>query len=146
MNILTTLLIGAGVHALVGAGVFFAKEPYNVQIFLATILKGLLVALLTGFSLQARVSRGVWTGVGYGLLYGLAFGLVVFLAKGADFKTTPHLLTGSVIQGVITGALIALFAFKSMSMWTNYSLHRSIRTASFSTPFIDPTTYYRRAV
>ena len=114
MNILTTLLIGACVHALVGAGVFFAKEePYKVQIFMATILKGLLVALLIGFSLQARVSRGVWTGVGYGLLYGLAFGIVVFLAKGADFKTTPHLLSGSVIQGVITGALIALLAFKS---------------------------------
>ena len=114
MNILTTLLIGACVHALVGAGVFFAKEePYKVQIFVATILKGLLVALLIGFSLQARVSRGVWIGVGYGLLYGFAFGIVVFLAKGADFKTTPHLLSGSVIQGVITGALIALFAFKS---------------------------------
>ena len=114
MNILTAFLIGACVHALVGAGVFFAKEePYKVQIFVATILKGLLVALLIGFSLQARVSRGVWTGVGYGLLYGFAFGIVVFLAKGADFKTTPHLLSGSVIQGVITGALIALFAFKS---------------------------------
>ena len=114
MNILTTLLIGTSVHALIGASVFFAKEePYKVQIFVATILKGLLVALLIGFSLQGRVSRGVWIGVGYGLLYGLAFGIVVFLAKGADFKTTPHLLSGSVIQGVITGALIALFAFKS---------------------------------
>lgn len=113
MNLLTTLIIGACVHALIGAGVFFAKEePYKVQIFLATTLKGLLVALLIGYSLKERVSQGVWAGVLYGFLYGLAFGVVVFLAKGADFKTTPHLLSGSVIQGIITGTLIALFAFK----------------------------------
>jgi hypothetical protein len=114
MNILTTLIIGAGVHALVGAGVFFAKEePYKSQIFVATILKGLLVALLIGFSLNGRVSQSVWAGAGYGLIYGLAFGVVVFLAKGADFKSTPYVLSGSVIQGVITGALIAILAFKA---------------------------------
>ena len=112
MNILTTLIIGGCVHALVGAGIFFAKEePYQVQIFVATILKGLLVALLIGFSLQAKGTTGWLAGVLYGLLYGLAFGIVVFLAKGADFKTTPHVLSGSVIQGVITGALIGLLAF-----------------------------------
>jgi hypothetical protein len=114
MNVLTTLIIGGCVHALVGAGIFFAKEePYKVQIFVATILKGLLVALLIGFSLQARVTSSWLAGVMYGLLYGLAFGVVVFLAKGADFKTTPHVLSGSVIQGVITGALIALLAFNA---------------------------------
>jgi hypothetical protein len=114
MNILNTLVIGACVHALVGAGIFFAKEePYKVQIFVATILKGLLVALLIGFSLQARVTPGWLAGVLFGLLYGLVFGVVVFLAKGADFKTTPHVLSGSVIQGVITGALIALLAFNA---------------------------------
>lgn len=114
MNILTILVIGACVHALFGAGIFFAKEePHKVQIFIATILKGLLVALLIGFSLQASALQSMWTGAGYGLLYGLAFGVVVFLAKGADFKATPHLLSGSVIQGVITGALIVLVAFKA---------------------------------
>jgi hypothetical protein len=114
MNLLTTLIIGAAVHALLGASVFFAKEePYKVQIFVATTLKGLLVALLIAFSLQARASQSVWAGAGYGLLYGLAFGVIVFLAKGADFKSTPHVLSGSVIQGVVTGALIALFAFKA---------------------------------
>src|SRR5580765_3153767 len=112
MNLLITLVIGACAHALVGAGIFFAKEePYKVQIFAATILKGLLVALLIGFSLQARVSRGVWPGVLYGATFGLAFGLVIFLAKGADLKSTPHVLSGSIIQGLLTGALIALFAF-----------------------------------
>jgi hypothetical protein len=104
-----TLLVGAGVQALVGAGIFFAREePHKVQIFAATTLKGLLVALLIAFSLEAGASRSVLGGVGYGLLYGLAFGLVTFLAKGADFKATPHILSGSVIQGVITGALLPL--------------------------------------
>ena len=114
MNVLTTLMIGGCVHALVGAGIFFAKEePYKVQIFGATILKGLLVALLIGFSLQARTTPSWLAGVLFGLLYGLVFGVVVFLAKGADFKTTPHVLSGSVIQGVITGALIGLLAFNA---------------------------------
>jgi hypothetical protein len=73
----------------------------------------LLVALLVGFSLQARVSHEVWAGVLYGAIFGLVFGFVIFLAKGADFKSTPHVLSGSIIQGILTGALIALFAFKS---------------------------------
>jgi|ERR1044071_1829922 uncharacterized membrane protein len=115
MNLLITLVIGFCAHALVGAGIFFAKEePYKVQIFIATILKGLLVALLIGFSLQARVSRGVWTGALYGATFGLVFGFVIFLAKGADFKSTPHVLSGSIIQGILTGALIALFAFSKV--------------------------------
>lgn len=111
MNLPATLIIGAGAHALIGAGVFFAKEePHKGQIFVATTLKGCLVALLIAFSSEAGGSRSILGGVGYGLLYGLAFGVVVFLAKGADFKTTPHLLSGSVIQGVVTGALIPLLA------------------------------------
>lgn len=113
MNLLITLIIGAGVHALVGAGIFFAgEEPHKVPIFLATTLKGLLVALLIGFSLQLRVTPSWLAGVLFGFLYGLAFGLVGFLAKGADFKSTPHILGGSIIQGVITGALIAFLAFR----------------------------------
>lgn len=112
--LLVILIIGACVHALVGAGVFFAKEePHRVLIFVATTLKGLLVALLIAFSLNAQSSQTVWAGVLYGLLYGLAFGVVVFLAKGADFKSSPHLLSGGVIQGIITGAFIALLVFKA---------------------------------
>jgi len=83
-------IIGACVHALVGAGVFFAKEePHKAHIFVATMLKGLLVALLIGFSLKAGASLGIWTGAGHCLLYGLAFGVVVFLAKGSEFQDEP---------------------------------------------------------
>ena len=111
MNVLVTLIIGGVVHAVLGAGVFFAAdEPHKVQIFLATTIKGLLVALLVGFSLNA--SPGIWVGAMYGLGYGLAFGLVVFLAKGTSFKATPYVISGSIIQGVITGMLIAAIAFR----------------------------------
>jgi hypothetical protein len=110
MNLATTLLVGAVVHALIGSGIFFAKEePHRVQIFIATTLKGMLVALLSGFSLNA--SSGLWIGAIFGVIYGFSFGIVVFLAKGANFKATPHLIGGSIIQGGITGALIARLAF-----------------------------------
>lgn len=53
---------------MIGAGVFFAaEESHKVQIFLATTIKGLLVALLAGFSLN--VSHGIWFGAMYGLLW-----------------------------------------------------------------------------
>jgi hypothetical protein len=111
MNLPITLIIGALVHALIGAGIFFAEgEPNKVQIFLATILKGLLITLLIGLSL--KTSQGMLIGGLYGLLYGSAFGLVVFLAKGASFRTTPYLLSGSAVQGIATGILIAAFAFR----------------------------------
>ena len=110
MNLPAILIIGACAHALLGTGIFWAKEePYRVQIFAATILKGMLVALLIAFTLEAGTSKSVGAGAGYGVLYGLAFGFVVFLAKGANFKTTPHILIGSILQGVLTGALIAKF-------------------------------------
>ena len=111
MSITTTLLLGAAVHAVVGAGVFFApEEPHRLHIFIATTLKGLLVALLIGFTIQH--SPRIVNGVEAGALYGLGFGLVVFLAKGASFRSTPHLLGGSVLQGIITGALVATLAFR----------------------------------
>src|SRR5665213_1338983 len=111
MSVVTVLAIGGFVHAFVGAGIFFAPdEPHKTQIFVASTLKGLLVSLLVAFTIQSapRVSLGAAAG----LLYGLSFGLVVFLAKGASFRSTPHLIGGSLIQGVVTGALIAAFAFR----------------------------------
>jgi hypothetical protein len=111
MNVATTLIIGAGCHAVIGAGVFFApEEPHRAQVFIATTLKGLLVALLVAFTIQT--SPRLMNGAVVGLLYGLLFGLVVFLAKGSSLRTTPHLLGGSVLQGALTGTLIAAFAFR----------------------------------
>jgi hypothetical protein len=81
-----------------------------VKPVLATILKGFLVALLIGFSL--KTSHEILVGGLYGLLYGVAFGLFVFLANGASFSTTPYLLSGSAVQGIATGILIAAFAFR----------------------------------
>src|SRR2546427_13203919 len=110
MNVLATLLIGGVVHALIAVGVFFAaEEPHKVQIFLATTIKGLLVALLVGFSLN--VSHGIWVGAMYGLVYGLAFGLVVFLAKGASFKATQHVIGGGLSPARIAGRYCPAFCF-----------------------------------
>ena len=80
MNILTTLLIGACVHALVGAGVFFAKEePYKVQIFVATILKGPVGSVadrlfIAGESFTRCVDRrGLWPALRFGFWHYCVF-------------------------------------------------------------------------
>jgi hypothetical protein len=80
-----------------------------MQIFVATTLRGVLVALVVTFTIQS--SPRLMLGAGAGLAYGL-LGLVVFLAKGASFRSTPHLLGGSVLQGILTGPLVAAFAFR----------------------------------
>ena len=111
MNILFVLIIGALMGGLNGAGIFFEpREPYKVEILLAAILKGILISLLTAFSLGAGSS---WLrGAGFGMLYGFAFGLVIFLAKGAfKSKDAPYVVPVSVITGLIIGVLLANFAF-----------------------------------
>ena len=111
MNILFVLIIGALMGGLNGAGIFFEpREPYKVEILLAAILKGVLISLLTAFSLGAGSS---WLrGAGFGILYGFAFGLVIFLAKGAfKSKDAPYVVPVSIITGLITGVLLANFAF-----------------------------------
>jgi len=112
MNVLLVLLIGAIMGGVNGVGIFFEpREPYKTEILLAAILKGTLISLLTGFSLGARVS---WLrGAGFGMLYGFTLGLVIFLAKGA-FKSkgdAPYVVPMSIITGLITGVLLANFAF-----------------------------------
>ena len=58
MNILIALLIGALMGGPNGVGIFFEpREPYKIEILLAATLKGVLISLLTGFSL-ARGARG----------------------------------------------------------------------------------------
>ena len=57
MKTVVILLIGAVVGALDGVGIFFAPgEPYKFEILFAAILKGMLVSLTTGFSLNAHSS------------------------------------------------------------------------------------------
>jgi hypothetical protein len=111
MNILFVLIIGALIGGLNGVGIFFEpREPYKVEILLAAILKGILISLLTAFSLGVVSS---WLrGAGFGMLCGFAFGLVIFLAKGAfKSKDAPYVVPMSIITGLITGVLLANFAF-----------------------------------
>ena len=111
MNILVVLFIGALMGFSNGVGIFFEpREPYKVEILLAATLKGILISLLTALSLGAG---GSWLrGAGFGMLYGFAFGLVIFLAKGAfKSKDAPYVVPMSIITGLITGVLLANFAF-----------------------------------
>ena len=105
MNFLTVVLIGVALGALDGVGIFFEpKEPYKWQILCAATLKGVLVALLTGFSLTATTRW--WSAMAFGGLYGLAFSLVIYLAKGGPKSgDAPYVIP----SGIITGALIGLF-------------------------------------
>lgn len=112
MGLLIVLFIGAVAGAVDGGGVFFARgEPYKIEIFLAAILKGVLVSLLTALSLNAR-SRW-WHGTGYGALYGLAFALVVFLAKGGlKSMDAPYVVPSGLIMGIISGTLVVNYGFR----------------------------------
>src|ERR1700751_2197058 len=97
--------------ALNGVGIFFEpREPYKIEILLAAILKGVLISLLTGFSLGLGSS---WLrGAGFGMLYGFSFGLVICLTKGAfKSKDAPYVVPMSVVTGLITGVLLVNFAF-----------------------------------
>jgi hypothetical protein len=105
MNFLMVGLIGLVLGVLGGIGIFFEpKEPYKWQILFASTLKGILVALLTGFSLSATTRW--WVAMAAGALYGLAFSLVVYLAKGGPKSgDAPYIIP----SGIVTGALIGLF-------------------------------------
>jgi hypothetical protein len=105
MNFLVVAVIGVVLGGLDGVGIFFEpKEPYKWQIFFAATLKGVLVALLTGFSL-ATTTRW-WSAILTGAIYGLAFSLVIYLAKGGPKSgDAPYVIP----SGIITGGLIGLF-------------------------------------
>jgi hypothetical protein len=105
VNFPAVVIIGAVFGALGGAGIFFEpREPYKWQILIAATLKGILVALLTAFSITTTARW--WSAMMTGALYGLAFGVVIYLAKGGPKSgDAPYVIP----SGIITGALIGLF-------------------------------------
>ena len=112
MNIIIVLLIGGVIGAVDGVGIFFApEEPYKIEIFVAAILKGILVSVITALSLGS--SRAWWQGGLIGAFYGCAFALVIFLAKGAfKSKDAPYVVPSGIIFGFINGLLLFEFAFR----------------------------------
>ncbi len=109
MNLPIVLLIGAGIGALIGAMIFFEKkEPYKLEIVIASIFRNALVALLVRLSVQPGSS---WLAcAGFGLLYGFWTGLVVFMAKGGlKSHDAPFVVPGATVVGGLTGLAIAFF-------------------------------------
>ena len=114
MNLPGVVIIGAGLGALDGVGIFFEPtEPYKWQILFAATLKGVLVALLTGFSLAATTRW--WSAMLVGAIYGLAFSLVIYLAKGGPQSgDAPYVIPSGIITGGLAGLFIVLFAVKKI--------------------------------
>src|SRR5262249_12663505 len=114
MNFITIVLIGALLGGLDGVGICFEpREPYKWQILCAATLKGVLVALLTGFSLSAA-SRW-WSAMVTGALYGLAFSLVIYLAKGGPKSgDAPYVIPSGIITGGLIGLFIVIWAIKTI--------------------------------
>jgi hypothetical protein len=114
MNFLVVVVIGVVLGAFDGAGIFFEpKEPYKWQIFFAATLKGVLVALLTGFSLAATTRW--WSAIITGALYGLAFSLVIYLAKGGPKSgDAPYVIPSGIVTGGLIGLLIVIWAVKTI--------------------------------
>jgi hypothetical protein len=112
VNFLAVVIIGAVLGALDGVGIFFEpKEPYKWQILFAATLKGVLVALLTGFSVAATTRW--WFAMVTGALYGLAFSLVVYLAKGGPKSgDAPYVIPSGIITGGLIGLFIVIWAAK----------------------------------
>jgi uncharacterized membrane protein YdcZ (DUF606 family) len=114
MNFLAIVIIGAVLGALDGVGIFFEpKEPYKWEILFAATLKGVLVALLTGFSLAAATRW--WSAMVTGALYGLAFSLVIYLAKGGPKSgDAPYVIPSWIITGGLIGLFIVILVAKKI--------------------------------
>ncbi len=114
MNFHIVVAVGAVFGALDGVGIFFEpKEPYKWQILFAATLKGILVALLTGFSLAATTRW--WSAMVTSALYGLAFSLVIYLAKGGPKSgDAPYVIPSGIITGGLIGLFIVIWAVKTI--------------------------------
>jgi hypothetical protein len=107
VNVSRVIAIGAVVGALDGVGIFFAPgEPYPLEILIAAILKGILVAVMVGFALRPGAT---WLrGAGIGAVYGLLFALVVFFAKGGlRSMDAPYVVPAGLVFGGLTGIMLA---------------------------------------
>ena len=92
---------------------FEPKEPYKWQILFGATLKGVLVALLTGFSV-APTTRW-WSAIAIGALYGLACCLVIYLAKGGPKSgDAPYVIPSGIITGGLIGLFIVMWAAKTI--------------------------------
>jgi hypothetical protein len=114
VNFLIVIIIGAVLGFLDGVGIFFEpKEPYKWQILCAATLKGVLVALLTGFSLAATTRW--WPAMATGAFYGFAFSLVIYLAKGGPKSgDAPYVIPSGIITGGLIGLFIVIWAVKKI--------------------------------
>jgi hypothetical protein len=114
MNFLVVVVIGAVLGALDGVGIFLSPRSHtNGRSFFAATLKGVLVALLTGFSLAATARW--WSAMMVGAIYGLAFSLVIYLAKGGPKSgDAPYVIPSGIITGGLAGLFIVLFAVKKI--------------------------------
>jgi len=76
-------------------------------------LKGVLVALLTGFSV-APTTRW-WSAIAIGALYGLACSLVIYLAKGGPKSgDAPYVIPSGIIAGGLIGLFIVMWAAETI--------------------------------
>ena len=105
-KIVEIIVIGAVIGALDGVGIFFAPgEPYPLEILIAAILNGALLAVMIAFSLRPGGTRLRAVGVGIG--YGVLFALVVFLAKGGlRSMDAPYVVPSGILFGGLTGLLL----------------------------------------
>jgi len=111
MNFIVVIATGGIVGLLLGASIFFdAREPYKLEITIASTIRNVLVALLTGYSLS--VGSSWYAGVGWGLLYGFASGLVIFLSKGGfKSKDAPYVIPGTTLAGGLVGLIVVNYGF-----------------------------------
>jgi hypothetical protein len=108
-----SLVVGIGaVLGLLGAiGIYFdPRVPSKHFIAAAGILRGVLVALITGLSMSSQ--SGWLVGIGLGTLYGTLFGTMICLAKGAAaIQHAIFIIPTSAVTGALSGALIVWLAF-----------------------------------
>ena len=107
-------MVGLVLGAVDGVGIFFEpREPYKWQILFAATLKGILVAILTGFSVVPTTRW--WFAMAIGALYGLAFALVIYLAKGGPKSgDAPYVIPSGIVTGGLIGLFIVMWAAKTV--------------------------------